>query len=164
MCCAGIGSGINNTNELKELSYEEAMASMDKTKWEALVDCVHEQMHKNDVWEVVDKDNIPPGADIIDSTWVMKKKSNGEYWARLAARGFKQTQGKLFVHHDISSVVVHDVTVRIMLVLMLMGNMEAHLVDVNGAFLLGEFKLDEKILMRIPHGFEKFYLQGGLLF
>ena len=29
---AGIGSGIDNTIELKVLSFEEAMASMDKTK------------------------------------------------------------------------------------------------------------------------------------
>ena len=29
---AGIGSGIDNTNEQKVLSFEEAMASMDKTK------------------------------------------------------------------------------------------------------------------------------------
>ena len=56
---------------------------------------------------------------------------------------------------------MHDITVRIVLVLMLMGNIVAHLVDVNGAFLSGK---DEKIFMKIPHGFEKFYLQGGLLF
>ena len=68
------------------------MASMDKANWQALVDHEHEWMLKNDVWEVVEKNNIPPGADIIDSTWAMKKKANGEYQARLAARGFKQTQ------------------------------------------------------------------------
>ena len=48
----------------------------------------------------------------------------------------KQTQGKSFVHHNISSPVVHDITVQIVLVLMLMGGFAAHLVDVNGAFLL----------------------------
>ena len=35
---AGIGSGIENTNELKVLGYEEAMASRDKNAWEASVD------------------------------------------------------------------------------------------------------------------------------
>ena len=70
------------------------------------------------------------------------KKANGEYQARLASRGFKQTQGKSFVHHDISSPAVDDITVRIVLVLILMGNMITHLVDVNSAFLLGEFKLN----------------------
>ena len=47
---------------------------------------------------------------------------------------------------------------------MLMGSMHAHLVDVNGAFLLGEFKLEEKFFMKILHGFEKYYPPGVLLF
>ena len=92
----------------------------------------------------------------ISLTWAMKKKANGEYQVRLAARGFKQTQGKSFIYHYISSPVMHDITVRIMLVLMLMGNMLAHLVNINGAFLLGQFKLDEQNYMKIPCGFEKF--------
>ena len=37
------------------------------------------------------------------------------------------------------------------------------MVDVNGVFLFGEFKLDEKIYMKISHGCEKLYPQGGLL-
>ena len=73
-------------------------------------------------------------------------------------------QGKSFVHHSILSLVVHDITMHIILVLILMGKLRAHLVDVNGAFLLGEFKPNEKIYMKIPWGFEKFYPCGGLLF
>ena len=42
--------------------------------------------------------------------------------------------------------------------------MIAHLVDVNSAFLLGEFKPDEKIYMKIPWGFKKIYPDSGLLF
>ena len=50
-------------------------------------------------------------------------------------------------------------------VLMLMGTWQvAHLVDVNGAFLLGWFKPEEKLDMKIPHEFEKFYPGSGLLF
>ena len=41
--------------------------------------------------------------------------------------------------------MVHDISVQIVLVLMLMGGLAAHLVDVNGAFLLGQFKPEEKI-------------------
>ena len=89
-----------------------------------------------------------------------QKKANGEYHAQLATRGFKQTLGKSFIHHDISSPVMHDITV-IVWFLMLMGNMITHLVDVNGAFLLGEIKPGKKIYMKIKWGFEKF---SGLLF
>ena len=77
----GIGSGIENTNGLKVLGFEEAMASADKADWLASVDCEHEQMLKNGVWEVVDHHNIPQGADIIYSMWAMKNKANGVYHA-----------------------------------------------------------------------------------
>ena len=75
-----------------------------------------------------------------------------------------QTQGKSFVHHNISSLVMHDITVHIILVSMLVGKLSAHLVDVNSTFLLGEFKPDEKSFMKIQWGLEKFYPFGGLLF
>ena len=48
--------------------------------------------------------------------------------------------------------------------MMLMGRFATHLVDVNGAFLLGWLKPKEKIYMKIPLGFKKFYPSGGLLF
>ena len=126
----GIGSGMDNTNKLKVLGYEEAMETADKANWEASVDCEHECMLKNNVWEVVDGNNQPHGVDIINSTCVMKNMVNGEYHVRVAARGFKQTHCKSFIHHNISSPVVHEIPVRTVSVLMLMGNMEAHLVDV----------------------------------
>ena len=93
------------------MRFHEAIASPDKMQWEASVQCNHEQMNKNKVWEVVDKHNVPKDTDVIDSTWAMKKKANRDYRVQLAARGFKQTQGKSFVHHGISSPVVHDNTV-----------------------------------------------------
>ena len=146
----GIGSGIDNPNELKVLGFDEAMALPDKDNWQASVDCEHERMLKNGVWEVVDCPNISKGANVIDSTWAMNKKANGEYHAWLTTRGLKQTKGKCFGHHDISSWGVHDIIVHIVLVLMLMRNMITHLVNVNGSFWLGEFKPDKKIYMKIP--------------
>ena len=63
----GIGSGIDNTNKLKVLGFDEAMTSPDKDNWQASVDQEHERMLKNGVWEVVDCSNVPEGANIIDS-------------------------------------------------------------------------------------------------
>ena len=84
-----------------------------------------------------------------------EEKGYGEYRARLAARGFKQTQGKSFVHHNISSPVVHDIMVQIVLVLMLMGNMVAHLVDVNGIF-VGPIQAQQEDLLENPTWIRKF--------
>ena len=95
----GIGSRIDNMNELTVLGLDEAMVSPDRDEWQASVEIKHTRMLKNGVWEVVDQNNVPQGSNIIDSTWALKKKANGNYRAHLAARGFKQTQGKSFVHH-----------------------------------------------------------------
>ncbi len=48
-------------------------------------------------------------------------------------------------------------TIRIALAIMLMQNGIAHVVDVKGVFLYGEFEDGEKIYIKIPLGFEKFY-------
>ena len=111
-------------------------------------------MTKNGVWEVVNQQDVPKNADIIDSTWVLKKKA---IWVQT-------DQSKSFIHHNILLPVMHDITMQIVLAIMLMGSMHAHLVDVNGAFLLGEFKLEEEIFKKIPCGFEKYYSPGVLLF
>ena len=161
---AGIGSGIVNTNELKVIGYDEAMQRKDKNEWLKSINEEHDRMMKNKVWMVAKKKDVPKNADIIDSTWAMKKKANGQYRACLAARGFKQTHGKSFEYHDISSPVVHDITVRIVLTILLMSGWAAHIVDVNGAFLLGEFRENEHIYMKVPKGFECFYSSDVLLY
>ena len=51
--------GIHNTHEMKVLSLEEAMASEDHQEWEKSVQCEHDQMTKNGVWEVVNQQDIP---------------------------------------------------------------------------------------------------------
>ena len=128
-------------------------------EWVNSINKEHDRMIKNKVWTVIKKKDVPKNADIIDSTWAMKKKANGQYRACLAARGFKQTHGKSFVYHDISSPVVHDITVHIVLTILLMSGWAAHIVDVNRSFLLGEFRENEHIYMKIPNGFENSTVQ-----
>ena len=90
---AGLGEGIANTLELKVLSYDEAMERPDKPKWDESVSEEHQRMEDNGVFEAVPISQVPTNADVIDSTWAMKKNASGVYRARLAARGFKQRAG-----------------------------------------------------------------------
>ena len=136
---AGLGEGIANTRELKVLSYDEAMERPDKEKWDESVEEEHKRMKDNGVFEAVPMTQVPIDADVIDSTWAMKKKASGVYRARLAARGFKQRAGVSFDPRDIMSPVVHEITVRIMLVLMIMALWHAEIIDVKGAFLKASF-------------------------
>ena len=50
-------------------------------------------MVANKVFEVVLRKDLKVGTKIIDSVWVMKKKSNGTLCGRIYAKGFKQVEG-----------------------------------------------------------------------
>ena len=107
-------------------------------------------MEDNGVFEAVPIPQVPANADVIDSTWAMKKKANGVYRARLAARGFKQCAGVSYNPRNIMSPVVHEITVRIMLVLMIMALWHAEIIDVKGAFLKTSFDPKHKVYVEIP--------------
>ena len=102
-------------------------------------------MLANKVFEVELRKDLPPGTKLIDSVWAMKKKSNGTLCGRMNARGFKQVEGQHYNGMIISSPVTNSATIRIVLKLMIMADMLAHVVDVKGAFLHGEFEDGEVI-------------------
>ena len=74
----------------------------------------------------------------------------------------KQRAGVSYDPRDIMSPVVHEITVRIMLVLMIMALWHAEIIDVKGAFLKASFDPKHKVYMEIPKGFEKFYPKNVL--
>ena len=71
-------------------------------------------MDDNGVFEAVPISQVSAHADVIDSTWAMKKKASGVYHAQLVAQGFKQRAGVSYDPCDIMSPVVHEITVHIM--------------------------------------------------
>ena len=121
-----------------------------KTKWDESVGEEHKRMEDNGVFQAVLISQVPADADVIDSTWAMKKKASGVYCARLVARGFKQCAGVPYNPCDIMSPVVHEITVRIMLVLMIMALWHAEIIDIKGAFLKASFDPKHKVYMEIP--------------
>ena len=54
-------------------------------------------------------------------------------------REYEQVDGDHYDSASISSPVTNDVSIRVMLALMLMAGYKAYIVDVQGAFLHGEF-------------------------
>jgi hypothetical protein len=82
---------------------------------------------------------------------------------QMNARGFKQVEGQHYKGTTISSPVTNSATIRIVLMLMVMADMLAHVVDVKGAFLHGEFEDGEIIHMKVPQGFEKHFSAESVL-
>ena len=154
---AGLGGGFENTNELHVMKYKEAMKTGDRKLWQKAVAEEHERMVKHDVFKAVKKKDLPPKAKVLTTTWAMKKKSNGKYRARLNARGFEQINGLHYDEDTKSSPVVSEATILIVLVLMLLAGWVGHIVDVNGAFLIGKFEPQHKMYMEVAEGFESYY-------
>ena len=149
---AGVGSGIQNTMELHTMKYDEAMSGPDKKKWEDAVEDEYNHMKKAKVFEVVPEQEVPEDATILSSTWVMKKKANSIYRARVTARGFEQIDGEHYDEDDKAAPVVSDITIRVMLVIMIMAGFTGHIMDVKGAFLLGEYDPKQKMYLEILKG------------
>ena len=152
------GVGFSHTSELKVMNYKEAMNSDSAAKWQVEVDKEHKRMVDNDVWSVVDREKISSGAKPIDSTWAMKLKADGTMRARMNARGFKQIPGQHYEVDNISSPVTNTASIRIAFTLLALASLSGWVVDVKGAFLLGEFKPGDPIIyMEVPEGMTKHY-------
>ena len=134
------------------MTYSEAINGLDGEQWKAEVDNEYNCMVKNKAFKTVFKKDLPPGTKVMDSVWAMKKKNNGTLCDRQHFNGI-----------TISSRVTNAVTIRIVLVLMAVAKMMAHIVDVKGAFLHGEFENGEKVYMTILRGFEKHFPDGCVI-
>jgi hypothetical protein len=115
-------------------------------------------MVKNDVWEMVPKLSVPPKTKILKLVWAMKPKADGTKRVRLNAKGCSQVAGQHYDADNISSPVTNTFSIHIAFTIILMCGFAGWVVDVNGAFLLGEFKKgDPEIYMDTPEGMEKWY-------
>ncbi len=82
----------------------------------------------------------------------MKKKSSGTLQGRVNVQGFKQIDGQHYDGTSISAPVTNAISIRMALTVMLMQDRIAHVVDIKGAFLSGEFEDGEKNLHQDSFG------------
>ena len=160
---AGIGGGFSHTTELIPMKYEQAMATPKAAEWVKAVEKEHGRMEEHEVFKIVKNEEVPKEAKVLTSTWAMKQKADGTLRARINARGYEQVAGQHFNETGVSSPVVNEASIFIILILIVMGRMYAELNDVRGAFLNGKFSQGEKLYMHVPKGFEKFYPAGIVL-
>ena len=79
------------------MNYNSAMKTADKPKWYQVVNEEHKWMINMGVWEAVPRSNVPKDSKVISTTWVMKKNTNGNFRARVNARGFMQIEGEHYI-------------------------------------------------------------------
>ena len=104
------------------MKYHEAIKK-DPVGWQKAVDKENERMVKHNVWKAVNKTDVPRNAKILSTVWAMKLKANGTQRARINARGYEQIPGEHYDETGISSPVVNDASIFIILILITMARM-----------------------------------------
>jgi hypothetical protein len=134
-------------------SYAEAMTRPDAQKYhEAACDEI-KSLVDNGTWELA---QLPPGRKAIGCRWVflIKRKSDGSidrYKARLVAKGFSQRPG--FDFDETYASTVKWATLRAILALAALEDLEIESIDISSAFLNGD--IDAEVYMQQPEGFSQ---------
>ncbi|KAG8492966.1 hypothetical protein CXB51_010297 [Gossypium anomalum] len=133
-------------------NYSKAISCEDSEKWMFAMQEEMESLHKNKTWDLV---KLPKGKKIVRCKWVFKKKEGTpeveepRYKARLVAKGYSQIPGVDFT--DVFSPVVKHSSIRALLGIVAIHDLELEQLDVKTVFLHGE--LEEDIYMQQPEGF-----------
>jgi hypothetical protein len=138
-------------------SYAKAMKSDNAKEWLAAIEDEMDQMKSEEVFTSVQYDDLPQGANIVGSMFVLQRKRDkitGEitkYKARLCALGNQQKHSS-FV--DIKSQTVRSNSVKLLLALKAKTQAKAMVIDIKGAYLKSfiDHELNEKLYLRLPDG------------
>ena len=119
--------------------------------WKEAIKSEIESILHNHTWELVD---LPSGCKPLSSKWIFKRKrkvdgSIDKYKARLVIKGFRQTKG--LDYFDTYSPVTRINSIRMVLAIAALKDLEVHQMDVKTTFLNGD--LNEEIYMEKPEGF-----------
>ena len=105
--------------------------------WKEAIESEIDSILHNHSWELVD---LPPGCKPLSSKWVFKRKrkvdgSIDKYKARLVIKGYKQTKG--LDYFDTYSHLTRINSIRMVLAIVALRNLEIHQMGVKTTFLNG---------------------------
>ena len=137
--------------ESEPQSYKEAVTSSEGALWKEAIKSEIDSILQNHTWELVD---LPPGSKPLGYKWIFKRKMKADgtidkYKARLVIKGYRQKEG--LDYFDTYSPVTRITSIRMVLAIAALRNLEVHQMDVKTAFLNGD--LEEEIYMEQPEGF-----------
>ena len=148
------------------LTIAEALESPEASDWRKAMSRELAQLEKYGVYEWVD--NVPAGAKIVDTKWVVRIKEEKplhdpkRFKARLTARGFSQRAGVDYDIHGTYAPVCREESWRLLITISLKEEMTTKQYDIEAAFLNGE--LTEELYVKDPHvtGQRAWRLKKGL--
>ena len=130
--------------ESEPQSFQEAVSSVEGPLWKEAIKSEIDSILQNHTWELVD---LPPGCKPLGSKWIFKRKMKADgtidkYKARLVIKGYRQKEG--LDYFDTYSPVTRINSIRMILAIATLQNLEVHQMNVKIAFLNRD--LDEKNL------------------
>ena len=146
-------AAAHNIADEEPKTFKEAVQSSNKREWLAAMDDEIASLYKNKTWELVVK---PANRRVIGCKWIYKIKEGltqtkpRRFKARLVAKGYTQREWVDF--KEVFSPVVRHASIRVILALTTVEDMELDQLDVKTAFLYG--RLQEEIFMSQPEGHE----------
>jgi len=146
-------SAKTGINKADYPSWEEAMRGDEAAEYWKAAELEIATLEKMKSWEVVDR---PLYKRVLKSLWALRRKRlpSGEvrkHKARFTARGDMQQEGVDF--DETWAPVVQWSTVRVMLILQCLLNLQSLSADVECAFLHSD--IDSEVYVEMPKGFEK---------
>ena len=132
-------------------SFKEAISSLEAPYWKEAINDKVEFILQNHTWELVD---LLLGSKPLACKWIFKKKMKADgsidkYKARLVVKGYNQKEG--LDYFDTYSPITRMSSIRMLIAITAIHNLEIHQMDVKTAFLNGD--LDEEKYMEQPKGF-----------
>lgn len=137
--------------ESEPISFTHAMSRSNAKQWKEAAQDEFDSIQSAGTWSLV---SLPNGRTPIGCKWVFKVKHNADgsierYKARLVAKGYSQKEGIDF--NETFAPVAKFSSIRALLALAAIYDLELHQMDVKTAFLNGD--LEEDIYMVQPEGF-----------
>ena len=124
--------------EREPRTFKETVNSTEGLMWKEAIKSEIDSIPHNHTWELVD---LPLGCKPLTSKWVFNRKrkvdgSIDKYRVRLVIKGYRKTEG--LDYFDTYSPVTRINSIRMVLAITALRNLEIHQMDVKTTFLNGE--------------------------
>ena len=133
------------------VSYKDAISCAEAELWKVAIQDEYDSLMENKTWTI---QPLPPGRKPIKSKWVLDFKPGYKgveprYKARLVACGYAQLFGVDYL--DTYAPVVKHYSIKMVLAIVALKNLDMLQLDIKTAFLYGE--LNEELYLVQPEGY-----------
>ena len=137
--------------------YREAMNGPDAAEWQSALTTEIENHRRNGTWVVLDRKNLPPGANVVKGTWAFKIKVDAQgriskFKGRACAQGFSQVEG--VDYFDTTSPALRVSSLRALIALATARGWPLRQIDFVAAYLQASLPARERVYMTPFEGFE----------